>query len=96
MDFAMQLQVIRPEVWMACLALVVLTAELVFKEKEVLAVLTVASVAIVAVFTLINPPGIAFNNMFISDNFSRFFKIIFYINAILVTFISVRYQKVEE
>ncbi len=96
MDFAMQLQVIRPEVWMACLALVVLTAELVFKEKEVLAVLTVASVAIVAVFTLINPPGIAFNNMFISDNFSRFFKIIFYINAILVTFISVRYLKVED
>ena len=26
MDFATQLQVIRPEVWMACLALLVLTA----------------------------------------------------------------------
>lgn len=95
MDFATQLHVIRPELWMACLALLVLTAELVFREKEVLAVLTVMSVAVVAVLTLVNEPGVAFSDMFISDGFSRFFKIIFYLNAALVTFISVRYLKVE-
>jgi len=81
---------------MAGLAMVVLMLELVFKEKDVLALLSVLTIVIVGFVTLQGSPGIVFNSMFIADNYSLFFKIIFLSNALLTIFISVRYLKVEE
>src|SRR5208283_2215378 len=96
MEFWSQLQVIKPELCMAGLAMVVLMLELVFKEKDVLALLSVLTIVIVGFVTLQGSPGIVFNSMFIADNYSLFFKIIFLSNALLTIFISVRYLKVEE
>ncbi|MGO9611958.1 MAG: NADH-quinone oxidoreductase subunit N [Dissulfurispiraceae bacterium] len=96
MEFWSQLQVIKPELCMAVLAMVVLLLELVFKEKDVLALLSVLTIVIVGFVTLRGSPGVVFNSMFIADNYSLFFKIIFLSNALLTIFISVRYLKVEE
>src|SRR5208283_3441025 len=70
MEFWSQLQVIKPELCMAGLAMVVLMLELVFKEKDVLALLSVLTIVIVGFVTLQGSPGIVFNSMFIADNYS--------------------------
>jgi NADH-quinone oxidoreductase subunit N len=86
----------QPEMWMAGLAMVVLLAELMFREKTVIALLSGVSVAVVAVVNLMTPSGAAFGTMFLSDGYALFFKYIFYISALLTIFISVRYLRVED
>jgi len=84
-----------PEIVMTCLALILLTAELFIKNKKVLAFLSCIGVCGVA-FTMIGASGITFGGMFISDGYSTFFKLIFFINAILSILISVKYIAIEK
>jgi len=84
-----------PEIVMTGIALILLTAELFIKNKKVLAFLSVVGVCGVA-STLIVTSGITFGGMFISDGYSTFFKLIFFINAILSILISVKYIAIEK
>ncbi|MCX5720106.1 MAG: NADH-quinone oxidoreductase subunit N [Nitrospirae bacterium] len=84
-----------PELVMTGLALILLTAELFIKNKKVLAFASSVGVGGVA-FTLIGASGTTFGGMFISDGYSTFFKLIFFINAILSILISVKYIAIEK
>jgi NADH-quinone oxidoreductase subunit N len=89
------LEPVMPELFMAVLALVLLLADLfLFKKKGVLAALSILGVGVVA-FTLIGSSGSTFGGMFISDGYSSFFKIIFFINLILSVLISIKYIGIE-
>jgi NADH-quinone oxidoreductase subunit N len=88
------LEPVMPELFMAVLALVLLLADLFLKKKELLAVLSIVGVGVVA-FTLIGSSGSTFGGMFISDGYSSFFKIIFFINLILSVLISIKYIGIE-
>lgn len=83
-----------PELTMTALALIVLLIDLLIKKKEILALISMAGVAIVAV-TLLGSSGVTFGNMFISDGYSSFFKLIFFINVILSVLISIKYIAIE-
>lgn len=85
---------IRPELFMTLLALFVMVLDLVVKKKEVMAVISLAGVALVGV-SLLGPGGETFGTMYISDGYSTFFKIIFFINVILTILISIKYIAVE-
>lgn len=85
---------VMPEIIMTCLALTVLIADLVFKRKETVALISIVSVAVVS-FELTRSLGTTFNGMFISDGYSMFFKLIFLLNVIMTVLISVRYIVVE-
>lgn len=86
---------VMPELFMTVLALVLLLADLfLFKKKGVLAALSILGVGVVA-FTLIGSSGSTFGGMFISDGYSSFFKIIFFINLILSVLISIKYIVIE-
>lgn len=84
-----------PEIAMTILALVLLMAELFVKNKKILAFSSILGVGVVAA-TLIGSSGTTFGGMFISDGYSTFFKIIFFINAILSVLISVKYIVIEK
>ncbi|MDH5767449.1 MAG: NADH-quinone oxidoreductase subunit N [Nitrospirota bacterium] len=84
-----------PELVMTGLALILLTAELFIKNKKVLAFASSVGVGGVA-FTLIGASGTTFGGMFISDGYSTFFKLVFFINAILSILISVKYIAIEK
>jgi NADH-quinone oxidoreductase subunit N len=84
-----------PEITMAAFALIVLLADLLIKRKEVLALISIASVAVVA-YTLIGSSGVTFGGMFISDGYSTFFKLIFFVNVVLTVLISIKYIVVEK
>lgn len=86
---------VMPELIMTALALVVLVADFFIKRKEILASLSVASVAIVA-YTMIGSSGTTFGGMFISDGYSTFFKLIFLVNVLLTILISVKYIALEK
>ena len=88
------LEPVMPELFMAVLALVLLLADLFLKKKESLAALSIVGVGVVA-FTLIGSSGSTFGGMFISDGYSSFFKIIFFINLILSVLISIKYIGIE-
>jgi NADH-quinone oxidoreductase subunit N len=89
------LEPVMPELFMTVLALVLLLADLfLFKKKGVLAALSILGVGVVA-FTLIGSSGSTFGGMFISDGYSSFFKIIFFINLILSVLISIKYIGIE-
>ena len=83
-----------PELLMTALALIVLLIDLLIKKKEVIALISMAGVAFVGL-TLFGPPGVTFGTMFISDGYSTFFKLIFFINVILSVLISIKYIAVE-
>jgi len=83
-----------PELLMTALALIVLLLDLLIRKKEVIALISMAGVALVA-FYLFGPKGTAFGNMFISDGYSTFFKLIFVVNVILSVLISIKYIAVE-
>jgi NADH-quinone oxidoreductase subunit N len=84
-----------PEITMAAFALIVLLADLLIKRKEVLALISIASVAVVA-YTLIGSSGVTFWGMYISDGYSTFFKLIFFVNVVLTVLISIKYIVVEK
>jgi NADH-quinone oxidoreductase subunit N len=84
----------RPELLMTGLALVVMLIDLFFKKKEVMALISMAGVALVGL-SLFGPRGETFGTMFISDGYSMFFKLIFCINVILSILISIKYISVE-
>lgn len=83
-----------PELLMTGLALIVLLVNLLIKKKEVIALISMVGVAFIAL-TLFGPPGVTFGTMFISDGYSTFFKVIFFINVILSVLISIKYIAVE-
>lgn len=84
-----------PELIMTAIALIVLLADLLIKKKEVLALLSIAGIAAVA-YTLIGSSGVTFGGMFISDGYSTFFKLIFFVNVILSVLISIKYIVIEK
>ncbi|MFZ6016794.1 MAG: NADH-quinone oxidoreductase subunit N [Nitrospirota bacterium] len=86
---------VMPELVMTALALIVLMVELLIKKKEILAVLSIGGVALVAAF-LIGSSGATFGGMFISDGYSTFFKLIFFVNVILSILISIKYIVIEK
>jgi NADH-quinone oxidoreductase subunit N len=85
---------VRPELFMTALALIVMLLDLLVKKKEVVALVSLAGVALVGV-SLFGPGGETFGTMFISDGYSMFFKVIFFINLILCILISIKYISVE-
>jgi NADH-quinone oxidoreductase subunit N len=85
---------IMPEILMTAFALIVLLLDLLIKKKEVIALISMASVAIVAVM-LLDSRGVTFGGMYISDGYSSFFKLIFLINVILSILISIKYISIE-
>lgn len=82
------------EIVMTVLAIVILLLDLVIKRKSVLAFISIIGLAAVGA-VLLNCSGETFNNMFVSDCYSVFFKIIFIICGILTVLISVRYIEIE-
>ncbi len=95
-EFVMpDLQPIMPEIALTCLALAVLLADLFIKRKEVIALLSILSVGIAACL-MGDSLGVTFNGMFISDGYSIFFKLIFFLNVILTVLISVKYLVIEK
>lgn len=83
-----------PEIVMLCLAILVLIMDLIIKKKEVLALISIFSAAIVG-YLLIGSSGEIFSGMFISDNYSLFFKLIFLISLTLSVLLSIRYLRIE-
>jgi NADH-quinone oxidoreductase subunit N len=83
-----------PELLMTALALIVLLIDLLIKKKEVIAIISIAGVVLVGL-SLFGPSGVTFGTMFISDGYSTFFKLIFFINVILTILISIKYIAVE-
>ena len=84
-----------PELYMTALALIVLLLDLLLKKKEIVAVISLAGVALAAL-SLGGPQGSTFGNMFVSDGYSTFFKLIFVVNVILSILISIKYIAVEK
>lgn len=96
MQFVMpDLSPVMPEIVMTCLALALLLADLIIKRKETIAFLSIISVAIVT-YILLGSMGTTFNGMFISDGYSTFFKLIFFLNVLLTVLISVKYIAIEK
>lgn len=83
-----------PELLMTALALIVILIDLLIKKKEVIALISIAGVAVVAL-SLVGSSGMTFGGMYISDGYSTFFKLIFFINVILSILISIKYIAVE-
>ncbi|MEW6068072.1 MAG: NADH-quinone oxidoreductase subunit N [Nitrospirota bacterium] len=86
---------IIPELIMTGLALLILLADLIIKRKDILALFSILGVGLV-VCSLTCAYGITFGGMFISDNYSTFFKLIFLINVVLSVLISVKYIVIEK
>lgn len=83
-----------PEIVMLCLAILVLIMDLIIKKKEVLALISILSAVIVG-YLLIGSSGEILSGMFISDNYSLFFKLIFLISLTLSVLLSIRYLRIE-
>lgn len=83
---------VMPELILTLAAAVLLLFDLVFREKGVLAGLSVA-VAAGTLFLLPGSHGETFGGMFVSDGYSTYFKVIFLINLVLTVFISLKYLK---
>lgn len=90
------MNIIMPEIIMAVIATVILIADLIIKRKESLAFLGIIGAGVVGYTIMMDPPGAAFSGMFISDGYSKFFKLIFMVNVILVAMISVKYIIIEK
>jgi len=86
---------VRPELTMTAVALIVLLVDLLVRRKEVLALLSIAGVAVVA-YTLTGTSGTTFGGMFVSDGYSTFFKLIFFVNVVLSVLISIKYIVIEK
>lgn len=81
---------ITPEIIMTVSAMVLLMLELIIKNKSIIAFLGIATAG--AVFYVIPMSyGETFGGMFISDEFSAYFKFIFLLNLVLTILISLKY-----
>lgn len=88
---------VMPEIIMTVAASILLIFDLAMKNKGPLAFLTIA-VAAVTLYFIPSSFGETFGGMFISDDYSMYFKLIFMINLILTVLISLKYlqrQKAE-
>jgi NADH-quinone oxidoreductase subunit N len=87
-----------PELIMTAIALMILLADLIFKRKETIAFLSIVGVIVLAYVSLTHQEwmGTTFNGMFISDSYSMFFNLIFFLNVILTILISIKYIAVEK
>ncbi len=83
-----------PELLMTGFALIVLLLDLWIKKKEVVAIISMAGVALIGL-SLFETMGETFGTMYIADGYSTFFKLIFFINVILTILISIKYIAVE-
>lgn len=83
-----------PELLMTALALIVMLIDLLIKKKEVIALISMAGVALISL-SLFGTSGVTFGTMYISDGYSTFFKLIFFLNVILTILISIKYIAVE-
>ncbi len=86
---------ILPELIMTAMGLTLLLIELVIKKKESIAFITLIG-TLIALYFLKTTSGVTFNGMFISDSYSLFFKVVFFVNLILSILISIRYLKIEQ
>jgi len=84
-----------PEIVLTGLALIILLADLFIRRKEIVALASIASVAIVGLL-IFRFSGTTFGGMFVSDGYSTFFKVIFLINVVLSALISIKYIIVEK
>jgi len=85
---------LMPEILLTGLALSLLVADLFIKRKEALAIISILGIIWVALM-LRGSSGVTFGGMFISDGYSTFFKLIFFLNAILTVLISIKYIVIE-
>ena len=81
---------VMPEIVMTCLAIFLLMAELVIKQKEMLGLFSIISAGIVC-YLVLGSAGETFGGMFVSDGYSTFFKLIFLVNLVLTVLISPKY-----
>jgi len=89
-----------PELTLICAGLIVMLLDLVIKKKEIIAAVGIAGTlasmyATYKLFGFIEPQN-AFFGMFVLDGYSNFFKLIFYLNLILTTCISLKYMEIEK
>ena len=86
---------VMPEILMTAFALIVLLLDLVIKKKEAIALISIAGTALIGL-SLFSFGGMTFGGMYISDGYSTFFKLIFFLNVILSILISIKYIAVEK
>lgn len=86
---------VMPEILMTAFALIVLLIDLLIKRKEIVALVSIAGVALIAL-SLVGSSGATFGGMYIADGYSMFFKFIFFINVILSVLISMKYIIIEK
>jgi NADH-quinone oxidoreductase subunit N len=86
---------VMPEILMTSLALIVLLLDLIIKKKEAIALVSMAGTALIGL-SLFTSSGMTFGGMYISDGYSTFFKIIFFLNVILSILISIKYIAIEK
>ncbi len=96
MDFSKDLALIRPELSLSIFAIIVLMAELLIKRKEVIALLSLLAIAFTGIILVNTDSGFAFNRMYVSDGYSLFFKLLFFVSAILTILLSIRYLGMEK
>lgn len=84
---------VMPEIVMTCLAILLLMADLVIRQKDTLGLISIISAGIV-LYLVLGSSGETFAGMFISDGYSMFFKLIFLANLILTVLISSRYLQI--
>ncbi|MBI5846825.1 MAG: NADH-quinone oxidoreductase subunit N [Nitrospirae bacterium] len=84
------LKPVLPEIVMVVMAIAMLMTDLVIKRKETIGFLTIVSAG-AAFFALIGSMGSTFGGMYISDGYSSFFKVIFFVNLILTVLMSSKY-----
>ncbi len=82
-----------PEIVLSLLFLFYFIVGLVTKKREINGVIVLV-ISVVSALTLFNSYGMAFNGMFIADNFSQTLKLVFLINLFLCVLISLKYEKI--
>ena len=89
---------VLPEIILIAAALLVLMLELFIKRKETIGFIALIGVGL-SMCSMFYVKGVVgqetFGGMFISDGYSAFFKIIFYLNFYLTVLISLKYLKIE-
>lgn len=83
---------VMPEIIMTLSASILLIFDLLMRNKTPVAVLAILTAAAVF-YVLPSSHGETFGGMFLSDGYSTYFKIIFLINLILTTLISLKYMQ---
>jgi len=86
---------VLPEIILITAAMGILILELFVKRKETIGFLAIVSVAVTMYF-MQGTFGTTFNGMFISDGYSAFFKVLFFINFFLSVLVSLKYLKIEK